>query len=147
MPWTDERVDTLKKLWHDGVSASAIARSIGETTRNAVIGKVHRLGLAGRATTSRIRSEHPRASSIFVARGRSKKRRALPLTARIPHRHSAMLPELAPQPANTVTIATLTADSCRWPIGDPKTHGFHFCGRPARFNCPYCDYHAAIAYR
>jgi GcrA cell cycle regulator len=147
MTWTNERVDALKKLWHDGLSASVIAGRIGDTTRNAVIGKVHRLGLAGRMTQSRIRSERPRATYIFVARGRSKKQRALPLTARAPHRHSVMLPELAPPPAGTVTIATLTSDSCRWPIGDPKTHGFHFCGRPARFNCPYCDYHAAIAYR
>jgi GcrA cell cycle regulator len=147
MPWTDDRVDTLKKLWHDGISASAIAQRIGDTTRNAVIGKVHRLGLAGRATQSRIRSAAPRAPSIFVARGRSKKTRALQLRGRTVYRQPANLPELAQPPGDTVTIATLTSDSCRWPAGDPKTHGFHFCGRAARFNCPYCDYHAAIAYR
>jgi GcrA cell cycle regulator len=154
MTWTDERVETLKKLWHDGLSASTIAQNIGEVTRNAVIGKVHRLGLAGRATQSRIRSAVPRGPAIFVASGRSKKRGALPHAARAPqlrspaaYRHHAILPELAPPPVDTVTIATLTGDSCRWPNGDPKTPGFHFCGRPARLNCPYCDHHAAIAYR
>ncbi len=62
MSWTDERVDKLKKLWADGLSASQIARSLGEVTRNAVIGKVHRLGLSGRATTSRI--DRPRSLAL-----------------------------------------------------------------------------------
>ena len=59
MSWTDDRVEQLKKLWADGLSASQIASKLGEVTRNAVIGKVHRLGLAGRATTSRVRTARP----------------------------------------------------------------------------------------
>ena len=69
MSWTDERVELLKKLWADGLSASQIATKLGEVTRNAVIGKVHRLGLAGRATTSRIRTARPRSNiALFPAR-------------------------------------------------------------------------------
>ena len=69
MSWTDERVELLKKLWADGLSASQIASKLGEVTRNAVIGKVHRLGLAGRATTSRVRTARPRSNiALFPAR-------------------------------------------------------------------------------
>ena len=69
MSWTDERVELLKKLWADGLSASQIATKLGEVTRNAVIGKVHRLGLAGRATTSRVRTSRPRSNiALFPAR-------------------------------------------------------------------------------
>src|SRR5208282_5540354 len=69
MSWTDERVELLKKLWSDGLSASQISANLGEVTRNAVIGKVHRLGLAGRATTSRIRTARPRPNiALFPAR-------------------------------------------------------------------------------
>ena len=68
MTWTDERVELLKKLWADGLSASQIAAELGGITRNAVIGKVHRLGLSGRATTSRMKSHRPRARAQSTRR-------------------------------------------------------------------------------
>ncbi len=150
MPWTDDRIDALKKLWHDGHSASAIAQTIGEVTRNAVIGKVHRLGLAGRATTSRKRSA---ARNLPSYPGRAPaRRRALP-RARNAYQGRALavktrppiLPELGPPPDRPVTVQTLTAMSCRWPIGDPKLPGFHFCGRAKAPACPYCAHHAVLA--
>jgi GcrA cell cycle regulator len=69
MAWNDERVDLLKKLWSEGLSASQIAGRLGGVTRNAVIGKVHRLGLSGRATTSRMKSHRPRARAAATAAG------------------------------------------------------------------------------
>jgi GcrA cell cycle regulator len=152
MPWTDDRVATLTKLWNDGESASAIAQTIGEVTRNAVIGKVHRLGLAGRATSSRKRSA-ARPLILFPVRAPSR-RRCLPRAHNANQgRTSAvrkpplLLPELDPPPDMPVTVQTLTAMSYRWPIGDPKAPGFHFCGRAKAPACPYCGHHAALAYQ
>ncbi|MGO9547084.1 MAG: GcrA family cell cycle regulator [Rhodomicrobium sp.] len=152
MPWTDDRVATLKQLWNDGESASAIAQTIGEVTRNAVIGKVHRLGLAGRATTAR-KPRTQRTLSLFPERAPSR-RRSLP-RARKSYRGRSVarekrpliLPELGPPPDFAVTVQTLTALSCRWPIGDPKLPGFHFCGRFTAPACPYCSHHAGLAYQ
>ncbi len=156
MSWTNERVDTLKKLWNDGESASAIAHRLGEVTRNAVIGKVHRLGLAGRATTSRA-SSASRPSSLFRPRSPSKNIRPRPhprrtspppATAARKTMRRAALPELGPAPEIPVTVQTLTGRNCRWPEGDPKLPGFHFCGRPKTESPgPYCGAHAAIAFR
>ena len=156
MSWTNERVDLLKKLWNDGLSASIIARQIGEVTRNGVIGKVHRLGLAGRVTTTRATGAS-RPVSLFPARSpsrnirsRSRPRRTSPppaTAAQRPKRRTA-LPELGPAPEIPVTVQTLTERSCRWPEGDPKLPGFHFCGRQkTELPGPYCGAHAAIAFR
>ncbi|MGO9473281.1 MAG: GcrA family cell cycle regulator [Rhodomicrobium sp.] len=153
MSWTNDRVATLKKLWNDGLSASAIAQTIGAVTRNAVIGKVHRLGLSGRATGLRKRAP-ARASSLFPAPSCARKTRALPRRRRelrrpvraVPTR-PLVLPELGPPPDRPITVQTLTAISCRWPVDDPKAAGFHFCGRSKAAGCPYCAHHAAIAYR
>lgn len=158
MSWTDERVELLKKLWADGLSASQIATKLGEVTRNAVIGKVHRLGLAGRATTSRARTARPRSNiALFPARSSQVQYRTYGNTALktaiqpeerkvapvIPIR---ALPELEPAPQDLVTLAELKETMCHWPIGDPMEEGFHFCGRRKSFGVPYCEHHAAIAY-
>jgi len=152
MSWTDDRVDTLKKLWNDGESASAIAHRLGDVTRNAVIGKVHRLGLAGRPTASR----KPRgaALSLFPGRAPSRKRRSLARartayqSRRVARQNRPLvLPELGPPPNRPVTVQSLTAMSCRWPVGDPKAPGFHFCGRAKAPACPYCAHHAVLAYQ
>ncbi len=156
MSWTSERVGLLKKLWNDGLSASVIAQQIGEATRNAVIGKVHRLGLAGRATTSRAPGAS-RPSSLFRARSPSKSIRLRPrprrtspppATAARKTMGRAALPELGLAPEIPVTVQTLTGRNCRWPEGDPKLPGFHFCGRQkTELRGPYCGAHAAIAFR
>ena len=154
MAWTDERVELLKKLWAEGLSASQIAARLGGVTRNAVIGKVHRLGLSGRATSSRSSSPRPRRSHVprpgrassllFGTRG---------ATALKPHYE--VEPDLALAPLEELviplneraSIVTLKEAMCRWPIGDPGEPEFHFCGRKTCASLPYCEHHARMAYQ
>ena len=153
MGWNDERVDLLKKLWSDGLSASQIAGRLGGVTRNAVIGKVHRLGLSGRATTSRMKSHRPRARSQaskrlmkprFATLGNPALRQ-LYLGDSEPYTPSAE--ELVIPPNERRSIQTLTEASCRWPIGDPQQSDFHFCGRKKVLGLPYCEFHARRAFQ
>ena len=153
MSWTNDRVNTLKKLWNDGESASVIAHKLGQVTRNAVIGKVHRLGLAGRANQSRTCSA-ARPRSLFPSRAPSRKIRSEPRARRDRQSRSCIapkrgpgLPELGAPPERLITVQSLTGVTCRWPIGDPKMAGFHFCGRAKPEGRPYCGHHAAIAFR
>ena len=153
MGWNDERVDLLKKLWSDGLSASQIAGRLGGVTRNAVIGKVHRLGLSGRATTSRMKSHRPRA------RNQATKRLMKPRFANLgnPALRQLYLGDSEPYtpsaeelviPLNERrSIQTLTEASCRWPIGDPQQSDFHFCGRKKVLGLPYCEFHARRAFQ
>ena len=144
MGWTDERVEMLKKLWLDGHSASQIAKQLGEVTRNAVIGKVHRLGLSGRATPSQPtrpvfktpRPPRPAVSSPPVQR-RPVEVRPAPTPP----------PVVYVEERGTATVLTLGAHMCKWPIGDPATDDFTFCGRRASNEGPYCVEHARVAYQ
>ena len=142
MGWTDERVELLKKLWQDGLSASQIAKQLGGVTRNAVIGKVHRLGLSGRATPSKPQR------TVFKA-----PRPARPVSA--PSAPRRIAEPVAAQPApvryvdekpGTATVLTLGAHMCKWPIGDPAMDNFTFCGRRCD-DGPYCIEHAQVAYQ
>jgi GcrA cell cycle regulator len=154
MSWNDERVDALKKLWADGLSASQIAGRLGGVTRNAVIGKVHRLGLAGRATTSRMKTRVPRVRSA-IKRGLMARTRPAG-TPNSPLK-SLYLNDVEPyvQPAEELVIPlnerkyiqTLTESCCRWPIGDPQQPDFHFCGRKKIPGLPYCEVHARRAFQ
>jgi GcrA cell cycle regulator len=141
MGWTDERVELLKKLWLDGLSASQIAKQLGGVTRNAVIGKVHRLGLSGRATPSqpsRPSFKTPRPPRpITHATPRRMEPRPQPMTA----------PVYFVEEPGSATVLTLGAHMCKWPIGDPATDGFTFCGRRSDGDGPYCVNHARIAYQ
>jgi GcrA cell cycle regulator len=153
MGWNDERVDLLKKLWSDGLSASQIAGRLGGVTRNAVIGKVHRLGLSGRATTSRMKSHRPRA------RNQATKRLMKPRFATLgnPALRQLYLGDSEPYTPSSEeleiplnerrSIQTLTESSCRWPIGDPQQSDFHFCGRKKVLGLPYCEFHARRAFQ
>ncbi len=148
MSWTHDRIATLKQLWADGESASAIASRLGEVTRNAVIGKVHRLGLQGRRTMSRARrtARRPDFSPQRRRAASPHPRAGKPLPNATPRR--PVLTKLAPAPDFAVTVASLTPAMCRWPEGDPKLPDFHFCGRgKAGAPGPYCGHHAAIAHR
>ncbi|MBA3812441.1 MAG: GcrA cell cycle regulator [Caulobacteraceae bacterium] len=142
MGWTDDRVESLKKLWLDGLSASQIAKLLGGVTRNAVIGKVHRLGLSGRATPSQP------ARSVLKA-----PRSTRPVVASPPAQRPAAAPVPAPRPVpyverrGTATVLTLGAHMCKWPIGDPATEAFSFCGRRSAPEGPYCIEHARLAYQ
>jgi GcrA cell cycle regulator len=140
MGWTEDRVSTLKKLWLDGLSASQIAKQLGGVTRNAVIGKVHRLGLSGRAAPSQP------ARTVFKA-----PRAARPVApAPVPVRRTPPLmaaPVYAREETGSATVLTLGAHMCKWPIGDPAVDGFSFCGRRTGEDGPYCREHAQLAYQ
>lgn len=150
MAWTDERVEQLKKLWSEGLSASQIAKQLGGVTRNAVIGKVHRLGLSGRATPSR-----PARRTVKPSRPRTTTA-ATPPVARTPARPSPSAPAATPpapvEPAvlpsgEFATVLTLRDSMCKWPIGDPASSNFRFCGRKTSGEQTYCDAHANMAYQ
>ena len=153
MTWTDERVELLKKLWSDGLSASRIAGELGGITRNAVIGKVHRLGLAGRAKapgSSTPRPRKPRSPHAFRTM-RPSVRGNTALAS-----HAAVVYEIEPEPepieniipiGQRCSLLDLTEGKCRWPIGDPGQAEFFFCGGKAIEGLPYCGYHARVAYQ
>ncbi len=157
MSWTDERVEQLRKLWSEGLSASQIAGRLGGVTRNAVIGKVHRLGLSGRATTSRMKTHRPRARAAVPAKRPVSK--ASPRFAQLgnPALRALYQPEAEPfvpaaeelviPLAERKTIQTLVECSCRWPIGDPQQADFHFCGKNKVPGLPYCEFHARRAFQ
>lgn len=162
MSWTNERVELLKKLWSEGLSASQIAGELGGVTRNAVIGKVHRLGLSGRAKTSSSSSKPRRPRTASPSAGTAPKKPAqqpqtIGATAlkmdTSPAPAAEIKPELEPLPELVVpisqraTILTLTERTCKWPIGDPATDDFYFCGRQSDAGVPYCAHHCRIAYQ
>ena len=153
--WTDERVETLKKLWADGLSASQIAGELGGITRNAVIGKVHRLGLSGRAkapSSSVPRQRKPRAASQYsrprpAMRGNTAlAHHALPYLDSLPEPEPELLDNIIPI-GQRCSILQLTDATCRWPIGDPSAADFFFCGGNPVNNLPYCAYHSRVAYQ
>lgn len=167
MSWTEERVETLKKLWTEGLSASQIAGVLGGVTRNAVIGKVHRLGLSGRAkssSTTRIRKPRaPRrltgggggsaARTGTIATGRSQPRSTAAVMGNValspmasPAAEQQVISELYIAPEDRADIMALTETRCRWPIGDPTHDDFYFCGGTCEQTKPYCDFHSNIAY-
>lgn len=140
--WTPERIETLTRLWNDGEAASVIADRLGEVTRNAVIGKVHRLGLAGRRTASR---REPRRTSPRRNRaGRVSMRKPV---LRLPS-YPVAPDDLPPAPALMLSVGQLTDGTCHWPVGDPRLPGFGFCGaKSAAGRQPYCATHQRIGHR
>lgn len=148
MGWTDERVELLKKLWADGLSASQIAAELGGITRNAVIGKVHRLGLSGRAkspssTAPRQRKARTSSHMMRVPRATIRGNTALAYDYDI-----APEPELIEIPEQQrKTLLELNERTCRWPVGDPGSSDFYFCGGDAEGEAPYCVHHARVAYQ
>jgi GcrA cell cycle regulator len=152
--WTDDRVELLTKLWGEGLSASQIAAALGGgVTRNAVIGKVHRLGLSGRAksgsaTPARVAKPRPQTAPGPI-----------PDALAIAAREGAPLSRLPspPEPRSTdeveipvsqrVSILELRDSMCRWPIGDPSKPDFAFCGGRAVAGLPYCGHHCSVAYQ
>ena len=196
MSWTDERVETLKRMWSEGQSASAIAKELGGVTRNAVIGKVHRLGLSNRndepepapapapepvaekkadrkpapAAQAAPRPE-PQQPSEPAAPAREAPAEEEPVSQPVftPVPRRPIVPAgqpLPPQPsaneispetlasvrevekrAKKLTLMELTERTCKWPIGDPATDKFWFCGLPSRAGKPYCDAHVSVAFQ
>ena len=182
MSWTDERVELLKKMWGEGQSASQIAKELGGVTRNAVIGKVHRLGLSNRATGTRHRPRPPRPSpnpppppSPNQSPNRPPRPRPRGLRHLRPRPNRSLPPRkqiipagqpLPPQPsANEISpealakvnevekkakklgLMELTERTCKWPVGDPATEDFWFCGLPVQAGKPYCEAHVGVAFQ
>jgi len=199
MSWTDERVELLKKMWGEGQSASQIAKELGGVTRNAVIGKVHRLGLSNRAGAAPVpAAAAPAAAPKPEAKPKpapkpveAKARPAAKPTPRVvedeveveddveedvvarqvtvPHTRKAIIPAgqpLPPQPsaneispealakvseiekkARRLTLMELTERTCKWPVGDPATENFWFCGLPTQAGKPYCEAHVGVAFQ
>ncbi len=157
MSWTEDRVSRLTKLWADGLSASQIAADLGGVTRNAVIGKVHRLGLSGRvksasSAASRIKRQ-PRSSGYAPTRAP----RATPRTSGANALKIDAVAEVRyrPKPVEDVvipisrhlTVMQLTEDTCKWPNGDPQNSDFSFCGHRSKETTPYCEFHSKLAFQ
>lgn len=195
MSWTDERVETLKTMWAEGKSASQIAKELGGVTRNAVIGKVHRLGLSNRNSgggTSKPAPEKKTAAPKEKV-AKSKPQAVDPAPAPESAADSSPTPEpvtaepqaeqprptpparrhivpagqpLPPQPsaneispealakvgevekkAKKLSLMELTERTCKWPVGDPATDNFWFCGLPVQQGKPYCEAHVGVAFQ
>jgi GcrA cell cycle regulator len=151
MGWTDERVELLKKLWADGLSASQIATELGGVTRNAVIGKVHRLGLSGRAkspASSVPRPRKPRSPShMRISRPAVRGNTALAYAYDVEEEPEHQIVENVVPMGQRRTILELNEHTCRWPVGDPGSQEFFFCGGNTQPEAPYCAYHSRIAYQ
>ncbi|MEN3929882.1 GcrA family cell cycle regulator [Microvirga sp. W0021] len=152
--WTDERVELLKKLWASGKSASQIAAQIGGVTRNAVIGKVHRLGLSGRGKVKSASTSRPRRAKTEAAPAQPRAQRPIKVApismVADAEPTDVVLPsinEVAIPPSERVALVDLRESMCRWPIGDPMTSDFGFCGGGAVAGLPYCAHHCQIAYQ
>ncbi|MDA7423713.1 GcrA family cell cycle regulator [Thalassococcus lentus] len=181
MSWTDERVELLKKMWSEGQSASQIAKELGGVTRNAVIGKVHRLGLSNRAGGggSSKADAKPKAEAKPKAKAQPKQPAAAPqpktepavkpVPASASPARKQIIPAgqpLPPQPsaneispealakvnevekkAKKISLMELTERTCKWPVGDPATEDFWFCGLPTQTGKPYCEAHVGVAFQ
>ncbi len=166
MNWTDERVEKLKKLWSEGLSASQIAAQLGGVSRNAVIGKVHRLSLPGRAkaggTAAASRTKRPTSAPRapnYAARPVTTTRTVTtrPAGATVMKEEVEMeyVPSQELEPVSNVVVpmsrrlvlTQLTDRTCKWPIGDPMKEEFHFCGNDSPEAAPYCAFHAKLAYQ
>ncbi|MBL4806642.1 MAG: GcrA cell cycle regulator [Rhodobacteraceae bacterium] len=180
MAWTDDRVEILKTMWGDGKSASQIATELGGVTRNAVIGKVHRLGLSNRPTTTTKATTSP-AAKVTKPIAKPKVAKPIPTPEKakpasvVPHNN---LPIPRPRPiitagkplppqrsanevsaealanvkkleetARKLNLMQLTERTCKWPIGDPATEEFWFCGHPVDPGKPYCETHVSVAFQ
>jgi GcrA cell cycle regulator len=193
MSWDESRVETLRRMWAEGASASQIAKELGGVTRNAVIGKVHRLGLSNRVGPGGREDEGPEAAPVEAA--------AMPTPVEEPAEEDEDAPEpeplaaepeapeeedeaeeepavpfrrqiipagqpLPPQPslneispeaqaaaqaveksARRLTLMELTERTCKWPVGDPATPNFWFCGLPVQQGKPYCEAHVGVAFQ
>jgi GcrA cell cycle regulator len=183
MSWTDERVEFLKTMWSEGKSASQIAKELGGVTRNAVIGKVHRLGLSNRVggadrpedeievgafaeapapePVPEPQAEQPQAAGAGAAARPAVREPAAPAVrakpagqpmppqppgSEISPEALANLAEVAKK-ARRLTLMQLSERTCKWPVGDPATDDFWFCGLQTVPGKPYCETHVAVAFQ
>ena len=191
MSWNEERVETLKRMWAEGASASQIAKELGQVTRNAVIGKVHRLGLSNRVALGGREDEAPEAAPAAAPAAPAEeppveeedeapvalapradapeeedeaeaeeaplpfRRQIIPAGQPLPPQPS--LNEISPEAqaaaqaveksARRLSLMELTERTCKWPVGDPATPNFWFCGLPVQQGKPYCEAHVGVAFQ
>tara|TARA_B100000029_G_C17518505_1_gene938967 strand:+ start:1110 stop:1607 length:498 start_codon:yes stop_codon:yes gene_type:complete len=139
MSWTPEREEKLKELWKKGHTASQIASMLGDTTRNAVIGKAHRLNLEARSGSKKTSSR----VSVENADKQTPKAQKLGRKARF----KALLLDKNFEAENPKKLEELTDETCRWPIGHPYEEKFYFCGRKPMEKFPYCKLHVLYAFQ
>ena len=174
MAWTEERIIELKQLWAEGQSASKIAEKLGGVTRNAVIGKIHRLGLSNRVdsqdkpavTKKRGRPSKPKDAEGSISKIAEANKKAvtesnfgntnipdgLEDNSDLSNSNHATAETLAnvlelEKKSKKLTLMELTERTCKWPIGDPATENFWFCGHPSEQGRPYCSTHIGIAFQ
>ena len=138
MSWTNEKVEKLKELWTKGHTASQIAEALGNTTRNAVIGKAHRLNLEARAPS--------KSSGTPSSRDNKQVKRSPSPTSRKAKFQSILLDKNF-EPENPKSLENLTDETCKWPIGHPNEEKFYFCGRKPEGEFPYCKLHVLYAFQ
>lgn len=150
--WTDDRVEQLKKLWEAGLSASQIAAELGNITRNAVIGKVHRLGLSGRAkspssSAPRQRKVRPAQQMMRINRPVSRGNTALAQAFEVEAEPDPIAYDNVVPMSQRLNLLQLNENTCHWPVGDPSSADFFFCGGKALDSLPYCAHHSRVAYQ
>ena len=138
MSWTDEKVEKLRQLWTKGHTASQIAEALGDTTRNAVIGKAHRLNLEARAPSKR-------SGASTTSQNRPIKRGPAPTSRKA--KFQSILLDKNFEPENPKSLEDLTDQTCKWPIGHPNEEKFYFCGRKPEGEFPYCKLHVLYAFQ
>ena len=140
MSWTAEREEKLKELWKKGHTASQIAEILGGTTRNAVIGKAHRLNLETRGTSKK---QSVKPTNIIDKDPQKTKAQKLGRKAKF----KALLLDKNFEKENPKKLEELTDETCRWPIGHPYEENFYFCGRKPMEKFPYCKLHVLYAFQ
>src|SRR6201981_467578 len=152
LTWSEERVEQLKKLWESGLSASQIGAKLGNVTRNAVIGKVHRLGLSGRAkspasTAPRQRKPRPAQHMMRVSRPVARGNTALADALQVEREPDPIAFDNVVPMSQRLSLLELNEATCHWPVGDPSSPAFFFCGGKTLAGLPYCAHHSRVAYQ
>jgi len=139
MSWTDEKVNKLKELWTKGHTASQIAKILGETTRNAVIGKAHRLDLEARAPSKQ--------GANFSSKQDVKQVKKIAQPVSRKSKFQSILLDKSFEAEKPTTLENLTEKTCKWPVGHPDEENFYFCGRSPEGEFPYCKLHVLYAFQ